>query len=275
MKKFNFLFFAAAILAGTSFTACSDDDDDYQGNGNDTYYFLPETIKTVGVSEEVGDDMNDLEKFEYDSQRRLVKYSSNGNGKDAAEVTYATDGKPAGVKLSSTSYNGNEDVSNLTFAYKEDSVFVNTTNSYNELSTDTLIITADGRIKKVLEHDNESYVFEFDSRGNINKMTNNESNDDIEVATYSYDSKNGLSRDINSPQWLLHIIDGGLNYFTINNIVGVSSKYEGTDKKETTVVKYTYNDEHYPILYTMIRKTNTGHDIDDGTVTITYKKIAK
>lgn len=234
--KFNKLILL--VLLAVLSVSCSDDDDDNNNNGQDIY--LVTKISMTNNSQDIT-----IIEFTYDSQNRVISSIPNKSfDTPPCNYVYNSNGELTKFVLkfednSKREYNVTyRDSKNIEVHYMEDGI-----DRY-----DTYELNNDGLLYKFTENpdgdDNTYLVFEYDSKGNVLKMTDEEGR----YRKYTYDNNNGFLKDLTLPQWITFYTIDILK--TPNNRLTLED-YDKNDQLEdgTQTYKYTYNEVGYPISY--------------------------
>lgn|SRR5690606_6784894 len=229
MKK---IILSAFVLAGMLFTSCNDDDnitDD--GTVDVSKMYLPSKI----VSEDY------TTTFTYNNKGQLTKIVES----DGYEYTFSYNGsqlvefveKDSGGK---TTYTFTQSGTTITLKM----IGEYGTQKYED--TGILIVDATGNLI------NDGYfTYSYDANGNITKMTGDEGE-----VTFTFDSKNGIFKNLNLPKWVsTYILENQTNL--VNNVLSISiiSKEDPEDNFSGTV-KYEYNADSYPLKMESLSSSN-------------------
>ena len=225
-KKILSVFFSIVLLL--CIAACSDDNDP-------AYYKVP-----VKLEYENGYSIN----YEYDDKLHLIKMEYKdveNNIVISSDMTYDMQGRVSHIKVADTS------VEEYEFTYDGNKISVNQLNSY----TQTIETNNKGQLVRIsgYEDPGQEFRYLYDSRGNINEEASYNNGEFIRKSIYLYDSKNGYSRNINSPVWISYY--NGLDMLLpgkVNNEIN-ESEYKAKDSgiQEITKATYEYDEENYPI----------------------------
>lgn len=222
MKK---LVLSAFVLAGFFFTSC----DDKETEGNDekvdvSKIYLP--LKMTSGSYTTN--------FSYNAKGQVVKikesdgfeYVFNYNGKQLVEIIEDSGAANGGYK---TVYTFSQSGSTVT------------------LNMEAVINGEKYQDKQNLQLDSKGnlisdgfFTYTYDANGNAVKMHSNSG-----VATLTYDTKNGIFKNMNLPQWVLsYILEYQINH--INNVLSFSFVSEDVEDNNSGTAKYEYNADGYP-----------------------------
>lgn len=247
MKK---LALSAFLLAGFMITSCDKTDDNTTPQNTDSSY-LPVKIN----------DADGIYSFKYDAQNRMIEMKS-GDSETAyilTTFTYSGDQLTAvKEKEVAPSYTGTED---YVFTYQNNKVSAKVTytnsNGANGSMTDVFTVDGSGRITN---YDGTNAV--YDANGNLTKMTNS-----YEEYTFEYDTKNGIFKNVKTPQWVfVYVLDDHFMY-KVNNPIKVGYKDLEENQTYSQAISYTYNAADYPTKMIVVDEDN-----DNYTAIIQYNK---
>ncbi|MBA5791994.1 hypothetical protein H1R17_03695 [Flavobacterium sp. xlx-214] len=226
MKK---IILSAIVLASISLTSCKDDDDKKtdEGTVDISKMYLP--LKMVA------DDYTT--NFTYNNKGQVTKivesdgfeYSFKYNDNQLVEVVEIdTSTSTASTTTYTYKQNGNTITLNSVYEYN---------GSKNE-DSETLTLDAKGNLI-----DDEYFTYSYDANGNITQMANKYG----EKATFTYDAKNGVFKNLNLPKWVTsYIIDYKPNM--VNNAVTIKfESEEDPEDNDSGTIKYDYNADGYPV----------------------------
>lgn len=243
MKK---IVLSAFVIAGLMFTSCDKNDDDASQNEGNVY--LPTKINSS--------DYTTI--FNYDDNGLLTKIVES----DGYEYTFSYSGDQLVEFVESETYQGNSYVTTYTFSQSGNTITIDYVYEYNGGSnsgTSTLEVDNKGYLIN-----DDYFAYTYDANGNTVKMTSKYGDE----ATLTFDSKNGIFKNIKLPQWVLSYF---LGYQTnhINNALSFEfvSTEDPEDNNSGTIV-YEYNNDGYPT------KT-TAASTEDGTEVQTIEYIKK
>lgn len=102
----------------------------------------------------------------------------------------------------------------------------------------------------------------YDSKGNLIKLVN-----ENKESSYEYDGRNGMFKNIKTPQWAMYLLLEDMHVFNVNNPTKTS--YEDSEFHESNLssFSYEYNSDNYPVKINV-----TGLDDFLNSVTIEYLK---
>jgi len=201
MKKLFLLFAAAGLLLAS----CSSDDNGYEngdngnGNGNGNRK-LPSKISFSAPAEDGSGLLSWYMQFEYDDQKRLVKYIEQGTwARITHEFLYETGNFPTKIIINAVhnsdgthsftnkveiEYTGNQIIITQNFEGVDES----------RTSTQTLIVNANNQLIN-----SGAGVFEYNSNGNISTIVW----EDAQTVTFVYSNAKAVFRYANVPSWLM------------------------------------------------------------------------
>jgi len=226
-------------------TACSKDDDNY----NDSNKYLP----TMVVSD--GEISTTIIKYNYDQKNRLIKvvktesYSQNNILNEISlSIDYDQFDKISRLtKNATTSGNPNSKVEivNDTMRFTYSGTDIISDNSVSQINSHGQLLN-----HRTLNQDGTKTLVakfcEYDSLGNLSKYTYTEPEQSvINVFEYDYDHKNGIFRDVNTPQWFFIVfLEENLNLINNNTLQTLHP-----EKGETSITTrtYEYNGDGYPV----------------------------
>lgn len=222
MKK---LTLSAFLLAGLMFTSCDKNDDN-----NTTEEGTVDVSKMYLPLKMVADDYTTT--FTYNNKGQVTKIVES----DGYEYTFTYNvNQLTEVVETELGYK-------TTYTYQQSGTTIILKGIYeyngqkNE-NTETLLIDTKGNLI-----DDDYFKYTYDTNGNIVKMANNYG----EKATFTYDTKNGVFKNLNLPKWVVaYILDYKPNI--VNNAVTI--KYESEEDPEENdsgTIKYEYNSDGYP-----------------------------
>lgn len=247
MKK---LALSAFVVAGFMITSCDKNDDNTTPQNSDTSY-LPVKIN----------DADGIYSFKYDAQNRMIEMKS-GDSETAyilTTFTYSGDQLTA-IKETEVApgYTGTED---YVFTYQNNKVTakVTYTNSSGGNGNMTDILTIDGN-GRLTNYEEGSAV--YDAKGNLTKIQS-----PYDEYTFEYDTKNGIFKNIKTPQWVfVYVLDAHFMHI-VNNAVKVSYKDLEENQTYSEAISYIYNAADYPTKMIMVDEDN-----DTYTAVIQYNK---
>ncbi len=252
MKK---LVLSAFVLGGLMFTSCKDDDNIPQNE----LKILPTKMVSKTIYDEGGYDET-ITKFTYDAENRLVKMVDEENelDEDGDSFNYKTEYtfEYNGSELSKIIEKESNTVTEYTFAKTSSKITVNIKEDADTRSFELLI-----NDKGFLLSD-EDAKYSYDAKGNIIKVV-----DGFSQATYKYDDKNGVIRNMNLPQWVFAgIIDSYAESYINNAIYMKVEVPQYPQYNDEFNINYEYNSEGYPIS-AQGQSSSSSH-----TLTVQYNK---
>src|SRR5690606_6238867 len=233
------------VAAGLMFTSCKNDDNAAVDDGtvDVTKMYLPAKI--------TADDYTTI--YTYNNKGQVTKITES----DGYEYLF--------------NYSGNElvEVISIDEVYKTTYTFtqagtkltLNMKGEFNgQTHNDTEVLTLDSKGNLL----NDGYfTYSYDATGNIIKMTS----DDSEEIKLTFDTNNGIFKNLNLPKWVsTYILENQTNL--VNNALSIN--YEDSDFPEdnfTGTVKYDYNADNYPVKMEATSSTEGNY-----TQTIEYTK---
>lgn len=241
MKKINLLLVLLVILGLSVATSCTDDDVQ-EWPGGTAAMLLPVKI--------VGEDNGNQEVYVYDEYNRLTgcTYYTMSGSKLSKYSELNIEYNDIGQIVKATQRAENKMSNVYTVTYDGLKIVVKDTYYTRNIETD-----AQGRILKMEMIYNEvsdtpvEYKYSYDPKGNILRYEINNN-----INTYSYDDRNAIFSQVNTPQWFLVTILGK-SFFIYKNCTEVKTSYLGEDGKEssptTFQITHTYNANGYPVKY--------------------------
>ena len=245
MKK---IILTAFIAAGMLFTSCNDDDNTTPDNGTKVY--LP-----VKMSGEDGSSV----LFSYDNKGKVTSIVDSDDYK--CTFTYSGDKL---VKFSEIS-DSIETV--YTFSQEGNTITLNSSYEYNGQTYDntgTIEVDENGNLLS-----DGLFSYTYDEAGNNVKIAVEDKFEGGSTATMTFDTKNGFTKNLSLPKWLLNFLGYGTN--AVNNMLtfdSVSEEYP--EDNNSSVMSYEYNEAGYPIKMKVIGTDTSG--TEEHTVTIEYTK---
>lgn len=251
MKK---ILLSALMFSTLAFVSCNNSDDNNTGVDESGIY-----LPTKFESEE------NVQTFVYDSENRLIESKDIlEDGSYSKVVTFVYTNKQLVSAKEVTTEIGDEQTyvstEDYTFTYQNNEVTVvnvYTSNWGNNTRTSVYTIDSNGK----LQSGNDVTVV-YDSNGNITKLVE----DDFEN-TYTYDNKNGIFKNVNTPQWAFYLLLDGFHNFDINNVTKLTYKDSEDAEGGYSNITYQYNSANYPIKMNVI-----GSDNFSNSITVEYLK---
>ncbi|WKW46187.1 hypothetical protein P3875_10420 [Myroides sp. JBRI-B21084] len=223
MKK---LVAVTLLIFGFAVTSCTDDDAQQPTPASGTY--LPSKI--------YGDDGEIT--FKYDDKNRLIEVKeSEGDYTFTKTFTYTGEQLTA-AKFSEVSQQEVFDYL-YTFTYQSNKVISSYYDSRfpETVYTDEVVIDAKGNV--VFLWDNNYFT---NAAGNISKISNS-----LEETLFEYDSKNGIFKNVKTPQWALVYLTDDFSLNIANNCIKEDYTYFETNENEVFNRVYEYNADQYPV----------------------------
>ena len=230
MKK---ILLSALMLSTLAFVSCNDSDDN--SGVQDTRIYLPTKIESTEY----------IQTFVYDSENRLIESKEiDDDGSYTNQVTfeYVNDKLVSAKEITTEvgdaqTYVSTED---YTFSYQDNRVTITEVYTSNwGSSTNTAVITINANGKLISGDD---LIATYDANGNLTELVE----EDV-VKTFEYDAKNGVLKNVKTPQWVLHVVLQDLYQFKFNNAVKLVDVDSDEEDQEITNISYQYNSANYPI----------------------------
>jgi len=243
-----------SMMAAVAFTACDKDEKDKGGVSK-----LPVSVTFAEGS------YAERETFTYDNNNRLitstwVELDAAGNeqgSKSTYEYTYS------GNDLVKIVSNNSSDVY-ITYLSATQIQLVEKWSSSND--TTVLELNSKGQVVKYY-----SSRLTYNADGTVAKTEYADGSTVTDVVTYTYDSKNGIYKNWNMPQWFIASDDDYFQFF-LHNAVSYEYKYNPTvpsNSDYTVTLSIVYDADDYP---TKITETDSKHPNSPGVRTIVYDK---
>ena len=243
MKK---LALSAFVVAGFMFTSCKDDDNNTteEGTVDISKMYLPLKI--------TADDYTTI--YTYNNKGQVTKivesdgyeYIFNYSGNQLVEVINIDD-------TYKTTY---------TFTQSGTKLTLNMKGEFNgQTQTDSEELTLDSKGNLI----NDGYfTYSYDANGNIVKMAS----DDGEEIKLTFDSKNGIFKNLNLPKWIsTYILENQTNL--VNNTLSVNLTSEDFPEDNFSgTVKYEYNADNYPVK---LESSSSSNETYSQTIEYTKK----
>ena len=235
------------LSIGFLFASCDKEEDtvnqDQNGNVDVTKMYLP--LKMVA------DDYTT--NFTYNNKAQVTKVVES----DGFEYAFSYTGDQLN-KIVETERNA---VTTYTFQQSGTNVTLNIKRVFNSQEyngTVKLVVDSKGNLIN-----DEDFTYSYDANGNIVKMTT-EYGDEVD---FTYDTKNGVFKNLNLPKWVVaYILDYKPN-MTNNALSMIYESDEDPEDNMTSAIQYQYNNDNYPVK--MVASSN-----QEGTFnqTIEYTK---
>jgi len=217
MKK---IIFATLIFVGFAFTSCEKDKED-ELTTNAIY--LP--AKIYGDSGPV--------TFKYDDKNRITEMKQGDSDYTITTILNYTGDLVTSAKVEEVTTE-NTYTSDYTFTYQGNNVLI----SYddNPEPVDAFTIDAKGRL---VGYDGGSIT--YDTAGNIEKVTS-----PYDEYSFEYDTKNGIFKNVKTPQWLYVFFLDDYFFYLVNNCVKIDYKDLESSETNNQTINYTYNTDNFP-----------------------------
>ncbi|SRR5690606_17290182 len=245
MKK---IILSVFVLAGLMFTSCKDDDN----NGTEE--------ETVDVSKMylplkmTGDGYTTT--FTYNNKAQVTKIVES----DGSEYSFTY----SGDQLVEFVEKYNTSKTTYTFSQEGNIITLNAVNEYDgETSTNTGTLEVDEKGNLV----NDGYfTYIYDTAGNNIKILVDEDSE----AILTFDTKNGIFKNLNLPKWVSNWMLS-YNTYLVNNALTFSfvSEEDPEDNNSGTMA-YEYNTDGYPVKASFSSTDESGTETE--TVIIEYTK---
>lgn len=243
----------AAVTLSMGMTSCGDDDDDIDIN----VIKLPTKLTHhLDLNE---DGTPEVQTFEYDSQNRIIKFTTDDIGLEEYTFTYeGNSGNP-------TKIISNDGVT-YTFSYEGSKVIYTEDYGDDEKYEGTMEINSKGYPVKDDIGSMYPTSYEYDAKGNLIKEIHKGS-EKTYSAKYTYDDKKGLMSQVKTSPFVFFIL-GDLEYFTYNTINNVITLKNYIDDEEdgSWTISYDYDSDEY------ITKGYSGNKLG---LSVEYKVIKK
>jgi len=223
-----------AIAVAAAFTSCQKDDN-----------FRVKLLETITGP------YGDYDKFEYDNQNRLTKYSKYDRNGELLETRTLI-------------YSGN-DLVKVGFNSDELYDFTKSGNKITTYGPQTWDLNSNGQLSKyVAEIGSNSQVINYlYQNGNIVQFTyvyNYETGDMFEVNNeYKYDDKKTPMYNCTTPQW--YLIYSFMDISTMNNMTERKSSFD--TNIETVTHAYEFDSDGYPTKCTTTTSSNDSKEITE------------
>lgn len=189
----------------------------------------------------------------YDNKDRLVRYTETAPDRpfevkdmDVIQIAYSDDGKIIKITKTINAETATSYTRILDVIYPDNKTIHVTEQLTSTLSKlDVITLNEVGKVSKFAEA-GKTELFEYDKAGNLIKLTDT----DGAYKIITYDNKNGVFKDGNTPQWIWLYTTGQLIGVGPNNHLSVKEYTSGGQLTET--IDYTYNYEPfswYPNAY--------------------------
>ncbi|WP_177761405.1 hypothetical protein [Flavobacterium sp. I3-2] len=250
MKK---ILLSALMLSTLAVVSCNDSDDN--SVGQDTGVYLPTKIEST----------ENKQTFVYDSENRLIESKEiNDDGSYTNHVTFGyLSGKLVSAKEITTEVGDTQtyvSTGDYTFTYQNNEVTITEVNTSNwGSSTETTVVTIDSN-GRLISGENLSTV--YDANGNLTKLVDAEGTE-----TFEYDNKNGIFKNVKTPQWAFYVILDDWYYLNVNNITKMTWDNTSDNEVDFSNLNYEYNAANYPVKINV-----AGSDNFTNSVAVEYIK---
>src|SRR5690606_9061996 len=181
--------------------------------------------------------------IKYDDKDRFIEILDRENNKfENVFFTYENDTLTQIKTVGNTTY----EVLNttITFTYVKDIIYVQRkTEGYNTTNMDKLKIDQSGMLLSIVEDTRINRQFFYDSNGNMTKWIDLYA----EEADLTYNSTNGIFKNVNLPQWAKYYTMRYISYFFVyslmNNIQEINYSHNAFNPEKYI---YQYNSQMYP-----------------------------
>ncbi len=276
MKLYHILSILLLAIGAFALTGCSGEDDSM----NSSARLLPSK-----VSAQYRASAKRIYSYKYDESNRMTEYKETryyGNDislqdiETTCKIIYGGNNRidtmiiiPRLINIDTTLADMLYELVNdtITFDYKADTIIAKRKNKTNE----EIVVDSQGYVyshQYVIEGDLTKQVkvdYQYDNNGNIQKyIVNSEDEAEAPYMYYTYDSRNGIFRNVNTPQWFLVImINQEFNF--LNNY-----KEYVDNKGNKWGIEYKYNSDDYPV-YFRSQYGGEGHIlVDEAPYTVEY-----
>ena len=217
MKK---IIFATLIFVGFAFTSCEKDKEDEQ------------TTNAIYLPSKIYGDSGPV-TFKYDDKNRITEMKQGDSDYTITTILNYTGDLVTSAKVEEVTTE-NTYTSDYTFTYQGNNVLI----SYddNPEPVDAFTIDAKGRL---VGYDGGSIT--YDTAGNIEKVTS-----PYDEYSFEYDTKNGIFKNVKTPQWLYVFFLDDYFFYLVNNCVKIDYKDLESSETDTQTINYTYNADNFP-----------------------------
>ncbi|WCM41481.1 hypothetical protein MG290_11035 [Flavobacterium sp. CBA20B-1] len=171
--------------------------------------------------------------FKYDDKNRIVEMKEGDSNYTITTTLNYTGDLVTSAKVEEITTE-NTYTTNYMFTYEGGKVLI----SYNDDPEPVDVFSIDDK-GKLIGYDGGS--ISYDNIGNIKKVTN-----PYEEYTFEYDTKNGVFKNVKTPQWVyVYLLDDYFLYM-VNNGVKIEYKDLESSENHTQIIDYTYNADHFP-----------------------------
>jgi len=217
MKK---IIFATLIFVGFAFTSCEKDKEDEL------------TTNAIYLPSKIYGDSGPV-TFKYDDKNRITEMKQGDSDYTITTILNYTGDLVTSAKVEEVTTE-NTYTSDYTFTYQGNNVLI----SYddNPEPVDAFTIDAKGRL---VGYDGGSIT--YDTAGNIEKVTS-----PYDEYSFEYDTKNGIFKNVKTPQWLYVFFLDDYFFYLVNNCVKIDYKDLESSETNNQTINYTYNTDNFP-----------------------------
>jgi len=210
----------------------------------------PRVVTTIIMRD---DTERPYRRLDYDHNTRLVQYTitaaeSPGDEKnmDVIKIEYGNDNKVTKIIRIEDAETVKENIRTLDVSYPDtETIHVTEQATGTAIKSDVITLNDAGRVSKFVK-DEITETFEYDKAGNLTKITY----PDGKYKVISYDDKNGIFKDGNTPQWIWLYTKGNLISVGPNNYLSEKIYTPDGQLSETIEYKYSYQPfSWYPNAY--------------------------
>lgn len=219
MKK---IIFATLLFVGFAFTSCDKEKEEQEDQATNAIY-LPSKI--YGDSGPV--------TFKYDDRNRITEMKQGDSDYTITTTLNYTGDLVTSAKVQELTTD-NTYTSDYTFTYQGNNVLISYDNDPEPVEAFT--IDAKG---KLIGYDSGS--ISYDTAGNIKKVTS-----PYDEYSFEYDTKNGIFKNVKTPQWLFVYLLDDYFFYLVNNCVKIDYKDLESSETDTQTITYTYNTDNFP-----------------------------
>lgn len=222
--------------------------------------------------------------FHYDENNRLIKMIEDEAGTEETNYIYDDNGILREKRISSG--DGGRYITKYAYSEEKDRVFVSNfaQNSITEISsTDTLIIDSNGCLLKELKSDNLSrgYIdYSYNADKTLAKQYSCSDGHDYkseQTMSYVYDKHKSSFCEVNIAPWFFTYEFRHFSQIASPTVISHTGKVTDSINdtqvsgfSQTIVIKYTYNEQGYPITQEMTEFNNSNDSNDSHTLFIEY-----
>ncbi|KAA5531913.1 hypothetical protein [Paenimyroides baculatum] len=171
--------------------------------------------------------------FKYDDKNRITEMKQGDSDYTITTTLNYTGDLVTSAKVEEVTTE-NTYTSDYTFTYQGNNVLI----SYddNPEPVDAFTIDAKGRL---VGYDGGSIT--YDTAGNIKKVTS-----PYDEYSFEYDTKNGVFKNVKTPQWLYVFLLDDYFFYLVNNSINIDYKDLESSETDTQTINYTYNTYNFP-----------------------------